>query len=426
MPSVITATRDLLEAAVHLRRDKALRAFEAAARKSIGKVFARQGASVLRALPKFAGYFAAIPATEAYDPGQPRDEKGMWTASGSFAPSAKIVQAARDYQTNPGDDRARAFLTAQAHKTIKGGENESLHPGEITVYRAGGVGKKGLSFTKSKAEANRQLFLGQTKITQLTLKRTDPAIDINKLLPGSRFSGEREVFVDTRSIDRSRFAIAREASLIAEATPKAKTPPPPIDGEWDVIADDTASEFTKALVKLSGSALVAGAKVLSDDLGIALRFDLKNPRAEAFMREHGADLVTKINETTREDLKALLSEAIDNGWSYTQTAKAIRDEFDGFSKERAKTVAVTESAFAYEGGQRQMAAALQDAGLEMEKSWIAEDTACDICADNADRDWVPEDEDFEGSDGDIDGPPGHVNCRCASLTRRAKPEDQEE
>ena len=268
MPSVITATRNLLEAAVHLRRDKALRAFEAAARKSIGKVFARQGAAILRALPKFAGYFVA-----------------------------------------------------------------------------------------------------------------------------------------------------------QEATTKPKAPPPPIDGEWDAIADDTASEFTKALVKLSGSALVAGAKVLSDDLGIALRFDLKNPRAEAFMRAHGADLVTKINETTREDLKALLSEAIDNGWSYTQTAKAIRDEFEGFSKERAKLVAITESANAYEGGQRQMASALQDAGLEMEKSWIAEDTACDDCAANADQGWIPEDEDFQGG---TDGPTQHPACRCASLTRRAKPEDQEE
>ena len=270
MPSVITATRNLLEAAVHLRRDKALKAFEETARKAIGKVFKRQGAAVLRALPKFSGYFA-----------------------------------------------------------------------------------------------------------------------------------------------------------VSEATPKPKATPPPIDDSWATIADDTASEFTQALTKLSGAALVAGAKTLSNDIGIALRFDLKNPRAEAFMREHGADLVTKINETTREDLKVLLSEAIDEGWSYTQTAKAIVEEFEGFSKERAKTIAVTESAFAYEGGQRQMAAALQDAGLEMEKSWIAEDTACDICAENADREWIPEDEDFEGSDGDVDGPPGHVRCRCASLTRRAKPDEEE-
>ena len=215
-------------------------------------------------------------------------------------------------------------------------------------------------------------------------------------------------------------ALPQFSGYFQEATP-SKVLPPPIDHEWDAIADETASEFTKALTRLSSSALVVGAKVASDDLGIALRFDLKNPRAEAFMREHGADLVTKINETTRDELKTLLSEAIDEGWSYTQTAKAIRDEFEGFSRERAKTVAVTESAFAYEGGQRQMAAALVDAGLEIEKSWLAEDTCCDDCAANADQGWIPEDEDF---DGGVDGPPQHPKCRCASLTRRAQPEEE--
>ena len=38
---------------------------------------------------------------------------------------------------------------------------------------------------------------------------------------------------------------------------------------------------------------------------------------------------------------------------------------------------------------------------------------CETCEDNADRDWIPDEDTFEDVEGgDIDGPPAHPNCEC--------------
>jgi hypothetical protein len=219
----------------------------------------------------------------------------------------------------------------------------------------------------------------------------------------------------------------RQGSLLLAAMPKysryfteAKKPVPPIDKDWDRIADETASEAEKALVTLSERTLLAGGNVLASSLNLDLQIKLDNPRAIAYLKEHGADLVTKINETTRERLRALLVKAIEEHLTYTEVAKEIVKEFNGFSSVRADMIAVTESAFGYEKGQRFMAADLQAAGIALEKSWLAESDACDICEENAGQDWIPEDEDFSSGD---DGPPQHPACRCTSLTRRAETEE---
>ena len=111
------------------------------------------------------------------------------------------------YRENPGDNQARGQVTLFAAKTVKGGEYDHLHPGEITVYRAGSAaGNRGQSWTKSRVEASRHTDASNPRISSLKLTRNDPAIDMNRADPGSRYSNEREVFVDMRNIDRSRFS----------------------------------------------------------------------------------------------------------------------------------------------------------------------------------------------------------------------------
>lgn len=38
--------------------------------------------------------------------------------------------------------------------------------------------------------------------------------------------------------------------------------------------------------------------------------------------------------------------------------------------------------------------------------------ACELCEDNADRGWIPDDDAYEGVFGDEDGPPFHPHCNC--------------
>lgn len=46
------------------------------------------------------------------------------------------------------------------------------------------------------------------------------------------------------------------------------------------------------------------------------------------------------------------------------------------------------------------------------KRWVADEDACELCQENADRGWIPDDDVFEGVFGPVDGPEGHPHCLC--------------
>ena len=51
------------------------------------------------------------------------------------------------------------------------------------------------------------------------------------------------------------------------------------------------------------------------------------------------------------------------------------------------------------------------------KRWILGDGGrsgnCEICVDNSDLGWIPDEDVFDSVFGDIDGPPAHPNCDCS-------------
>jgi uncharacterized protein with gpF-like domain len=160
-------------------------------------------------------------------------------------------------------------------------------------------------------------------------------------------------------------------------------------------------------------------------MGMGISFDLKNPRAVNYLRDYGAKLVTKINETTRETLQTLIAQGAEEGWSYKRTASEIISRFEEFAigkpqehiDSRAHLIAITETGNAYEEGNRITAKDLQDAGIEQEKFWstVGDDRVSDGCRENEDANWIGIDEEF---------PSGHQRpmrfpgCRCIALYRR--------
>ncbi|HRJ42932.1 MAG TPA: phage minor head protein, partial [Caldilineaceae bacterium] len=183
------------------------------------------------------------------------------------------------------------------------------------------------------------------------------------------------------------------------------------------------------VVDLNESGLVLGAGALAAALGedVEQAFSLRNPRAVAYLEEHGAKLVTKINEETRSQMRTLVTQAVDEGWSYTRTAKAIREKFDGFAglkpqkhiRDRATLVAVTEAGQAYEEGSRIVALGLAERGVRMEKYWrtSGDERVSQGCVDNQAAGWIDVAEMF---------PSGHERplrfpgCRCTAQYRRAR------
>jgi HK97 family phage portal protein len=142
-----------------------------------------------------------------------------------------------------------------------------------------------------------------------------------------------------------------------------------------------------------------------DQLGVDLAFDLNNPRVLDTL----ARLATKVKgvaATTKDEIRALVGQATQEGWSPAQLASAIRAHGVTASATRAHLIAVTETASAYSAGS---VLAYQDSGVVQGKQWIVTDDACPICAPLADK-IVALDESF--ADG-IDYPGAHPACRCA-------------
>lgn len=142
--------------------------------------------------------------------------------------------------------------------------------------------------------------------------------------------------------------------------------------------------------------------------------------ASAYAATHGADLVTRISETTRGDIRELVVNAVDEGWSTDRLATAIEDAL-AFSESRSEMIARTEMAFAHVGGN---IAGYRASGVVERKRWIvAQDNVCPIC-DALDGAEVDLDESFDFDGEPVDGPPGHPNCRCDVIGVVAEPEDQ--
>ncbi|MFA4972855.1 MAG: phage minor head protein [bacterium] len=189
------------------------------------------------------------------------------------------------------------------------------------------------------------------------------------------------------------------------------------------VSGATAEEMSMGLVEILGPVMDEAAKDFIAQFGAEdfaeKAFSLDNPKAVKFLEDHAASMVTKIDATTRDQMRTLLTHAADEGWSYGKTAKAIKDRFDGFAglkpqlhiESRAHLVAVTESRMAYEEANLQTALGLQAAGLEMEKYWMnsGDSRVSDGCRDNTAAGWIPIDEDFPSGDA---ASPRFPGCRC--------------
>jgi len=210
---------------------------------------------------------------------------------------------------------------------------------------------------------------------------------------------------------------------------EAKQPPNPAALKrwkdiWKSIETETTPELQKTIKAIEGDALLKGAEQLRTQLRFDAKttFSLSNPRAVAFFRKTGGsvDYIKGIQATTAESLKRVITTALDEGWSYNDTAKEIRKLYDGpISTDRARRIATHEAAQAYEAGNRAFADTIVDDGIEMEKMWTTshDDRVSDGCEENESDGWIPIDEAHTSGDQE---PPRFPGCRCYEQYRQAK------
>ncbi|MBU0777628.1 phage head morphogenesis protein, partial [Patescibacteria group bacterium] len=227
------------------------------------------------------------------------------------------------------------------------------------------------------------------------------------------FRAQGDAFVTQLNSLRSEWPIQEDANFTAwERT-------------WTNAAGETFNELYDPIVWAEQMALVAGGDALYSDLHMVGSFNLDNPLARAYIDEHGAQLVSKVNDTTKGYIRTIIGNGLDEGWSYDKVAKSLIERFSEFAigkpqqhiDSRAHGIAVTEIGNAYERGNFIIANDLQTAGLAMEKSWltVGDDLVSAPCMANQAQGWIPIGEQFAGG---VMQPLQHPYCRCVALYRR--------
>jgi len=127
--------------------------------------------------------------------------------------------------------------------------------------------------------------------------------------------------------------------------------------------------------------------------------------AADWAREYVGDLITGIDDTTKERVRSTVANWIEAGEAFPELEKRMMDVFD--SEWRARTVAVTETTRAFAYAREQTWSASR---VIKKKQWQTanDELVCPICGP------------LQGEirrigssfSGGIDNPPAHPNCRC--------------
>jgi hypothetical protein len=136
------------------------------------------------------------------------------------------------------------------------------------------------------------------------------------------------------------------------------------------------------------------------------------------------DAAWSISNTTRNQLRTLVDQAVSDNWSGADLKSAIMDS-QSFSESRAQMIARTELSGAYTQGNL---AAGKLAGATGKYSVLGSEHTDEVpegddCDDNADQGVIGFDEDFQSGD---DAPPYHPNCVCMLVNDYGDGDEEEE
>lgn len=132
-----------------------------------------------------------------------------------------------------------------------------------------------------------------------------------------------------------------------------------------------------------------------------------NAKAITWAETHAGELVRGLDETTRDLVKTLTTEALEEGWSNDELAEELENS-DAFDDARSDRIARTETAFADVQGNL---IGWEESGVVEGKEWIVGDGCCDEC-EELNGEVVALDEEFSNGS---DAAPAHPDCRCDVL-----------
>ena len=133
-----------------------------------------------------------------------------------------------------------------------------------------------------------------------------------------------------------------------------------------------------------------------------------NAEAQAWADEHAGDLISGMDDTTRDMIRTTISDGLRNNLTSDEIAGSLSAMY-GFSDERAELIADTETQFANGRGNVEGLKQAEKHGLKVLVEWICDPDPCEDCEENGDSDPLPPGTEFPS--GDV-SEPAHPNCRC--------------
>jgi hypothetical protein len=157
----------------------------------------------------------------------------------------------------------------------------------------------------------------------------------------------------------------------------------------------------------------AGDELLS--LGISGETDFfshANERAAAYAKQRAAELVTDIDDSTRDMLRSVIADGLEAG-AMREDIIADIIALDIFSDDRATLIADTEVAMANGQGALAGYKEAKAAGVKLKKIWVCDSDPCPICEENQDAGEIDVEDQFpSGDDSEI----AHPNCFIAGTS----------
>lgn len=173
--------------------------------------------------------------------------------------------------------------------------------------------------------------------------------------------------------------------------------PEETDAMVEIFAEVAADTANEAWVQV-------GLGTATDDV-----FEQFNARAREWASQNVAELVSGVSDTTRDQLRKIVTDGFDAGQSKDEIADEI-EQATGFSDTRAELIARTEIRNANSAGALNGLYEARDAGVNVKKTWVVALLPCVICLANEAIGPIALEIPFPS--GDL-APAAHPRCRCA-------------
>lgn len=405
-----------------------------------------------------AGTLNASALRSLYDPGQPRDEQGQWTA-GSGASAHFNVPENFKLEDAEYDVNTKLPLDTMVFATVDLDLLSSEYKNDFRVREMAKAMEQGAKFPPLTLEqrSNGKLAIldGRTRVAafrEAGLKGKIPAV-IRLEDRGTEGALPKGVVIDRKRTDSLRAGVVRHAQASEGALHAAA------DAHVPAVAVALRHAFAEGRKALRGTTLqanpvrnvdkavaairralgatlpgtlrrvlIAGGQVAagtlqtaenfraakrSDKTKVDFAFDADNQAAVDWADRHAAELIDGITETSREAINNAIADALETGDLADALDEILAAVGDAY---RAALIARHETMLAVSEGQRQAwGQAVEDGWLtgDEERQWIATGDAkvCPVC-DALDGQTAPLGGSYESDGESYDGPPAHVSCRC--------------